>query len=67
MQQPWYRLPFLLLGPVVDPHLVRREHAYQYIIRVGVAVAGGVGLYSNSDPNSNEQEVLGSVDVIVIW
>ena len=36
------------------------------MLHVGVAVAGGVGLYSNSDPNPSEQELLGSVDVIVL-
>ena len=37
---------------------------YQYIIHVDVAVAGGVGLHFNFDPNPSEQELLGSVDGI---
>ena len=62
-------LPFIL-EPVFHPHLVRREHMYQYIIHVGVAVAGDVGLHFNSDPNPSEQELLGSVDgivIVVLW
>ena len=62
-------LPFIL-EPVFHPHLVRREHMYQYIIHVGVAVAGGVGLHFNSDPNPSKQELWGSVDgivIVVLW
>ena len=50
------------------PHSSTLPHRFslgRYLRHVGVAVAGGVSLYSNSDPNPSEQELLGSVDVIV--